>query len=141
MGYAAPRAEVELLKGGQSIAAAVATSVTAEADRTYRGGLIPAASVRDRWGRLVKTIFSIWQTEVDSIASDARRRQRWRHVLDKASTCDEPGAQQERPANVAGEALCLRPCGNRSRSPERRCALSVGAHDRERWRHGREVRI
>ena len=38
---------------------------------------------------------------------------------------DEPGAQQERPANVAGVALYPRPCGNRSRNPERRCARSV----------------
>ena len=37
MGYPARRAEMELLKGGQSIAASGTTSVTAEADRTYRG--------------------------------------------------------------------------------------------------------
>ena len=51
MGYAARRAEIELLKGGPSIAVSGTTSVTAEADRTYRGGLMPAAFVRDQWGR------------------------------------------------------------------------------------------
>ena len=78
MGYAARRAEIELLKGGPSIAVSGTTSVTAEADRTYRGGLMPAALVRDQWGRWVKMIFSIWQTEVDCMAE--RARQRWRHV-------------------------------------------------------------
>ena len=66
---------------GQSIAVSDTTSVTAEADRTYRGGLMPAAFVRNQWGRWVKKIFSIWQTEVDCMASNTRNRQRWRHVL------------------------------------------------------------
>ena len=130
MGYAARRAEIELLKGGPSIAVSGTTSVTAEADRTYRGGLIPAASVRDQWGCLVKKIFGMWQTEVDCIAKWARHRL----AVGSGEAPDEPGAQQERPANVAGEARCPRPCGNRARSPERRCAFSVGAHDRERMR-------
>ena len=45
IGYAARRAEIELLKGGQSIDVSGATSVTAEADRTYL--------VRGQWGRWV----------------------------------------------------------------------------------------
>ena len=57
------------------------SGVTAEADRTYRGGLVPAKFVRDQWGRWVKMIFSIWQTEVDCMASSTRHQQRWRHVL------------------------------------------------------------
>ena len=88
-------------------------------------------------GAMGQQIVSTWQTEV------GRARQRGRHVLpgialrsgeapDRSGEApDEPGAQQERPANVAGEALCPRPCGNRARSPERRCALSEGAHDSE----------
>ena len=56
-------------------------SVTAEADRTYRGGLVPAKFVRDEWGRWDQMIFGIWQTEVNCMASNTRHQQRWRHVL------------------------------------------------------------
>ena len=56
-------------------------SVTAEADRTYRGGLVPAKFVRDQWGRWVQMIFSIWQTEVNCMASNTRHEQRCGHVL------------------------------------------------------------
>ena len=48
------------------------TSVTAEADRTYRGGMMLGAFVRDQLERLVKHISSIWQTEVDCMASNER---------------------------------------------------------------------
>ena len=56
-------------------------SVTAEADRTYRGGLVPAKFVRDQWRRWVQMIFSIWQTEVNCMASNTRHQQQCRHVL------------------------------------------------------------
>ena len=57
-----------------------------------------------------------------------------RHAAGTDEAPDEPGAQQERPANAAGVAVCPRPCGNPFRNLERRCALSVGAHDLEKMR-------
>ena len=55
MGCAARRAEIKLLKGGRSIAASGATSVTAEADRTYRGGCDASGLRQESMGALGKT--------------------------------------------------------------------------------------
>ena len=111
MGYAARRAEIELLKGGQSIAVPGTTGWAA------RPGSATEAETTSPAARLGPA------TEVHTRSPRANA----------VAIAHRSGKALDRNGE-APVALCPTPCVNRSRNPERRCALSVDPHYREKMR-------
>ena len=111
MGYAARRAEIELLKGGQSIAVSGTTG--------WAAGLGPATETETTSpaARLGPA------TEVNTRSPRANA----------VATAHRSGKALDRNGE-APVALCPRSRVNRFRNPVRRFALSVGAHGREKMR-------
>ena len=125
MGYAARRNEIERDKGGQSIAVSGTTGWAARPEpATETETTSPAA--RLGLATEVKTRSPRANAILQRLMANPEV-----HILEGIAL---PNGEAPDRSGEAPVALCPTPCVNRSRNPERRCALSVGAHDREKMR-------